>query len=166
MSRNNTILALAAGMGCIAGMRSMSAPALLSRHISGGPPADGSEVVRLLAQRRAAGALTFFAAGEMLADKMPFMRSRTEPVSLAGRMLSGAITGGAIAEYAGGSRSGAALLGGVAAVCSTFLVYRLRKAGSQATGLPDLLLGLAEDAVVLVWGRRLASAVTRENDRG
>lgn len=159
MSENNTTTyALAAGMGVIAGMRSMSAPALLSRHLSQQKGRDGS-VARLLASRRTATVLTLLAGGEMVADKTPFVPSRTEPPSLAGRALAGALSGAAIADRRGGSQVGAALLGAAAAVGATHLAYNLRVEAEERSGIPNAILGLVEDAVVWVGGSRLAAAV-------
>lgn len=160
MSENSiTTFALAAGMGAIAGMRSMSAPALLSRHLSQQKQRGRGAAVRLLSSRRTAAALTLFAGGEMVVDKTPFVPSRTEPPSLAGRVLAGALSGAAIAGRRGGSQVGAALLGAAAALGATHLAYNLRVVAEKRFGVPDAILGFVEDAVVWAGGSRLAAAV-------
>ena len=86
-------------------------------------------------------------------------QDRTEPPPLLGRIAMGALSGAIVAAWRGGPATGAALVGGIAAAASTYLAYQLRKAAGQATGVPDPLLGLAEDALVIVAGSRLAAAV-------
>lgn len=159
MSERSTTFALAAGMGAIAGMRSMSAPALLSRHLSQQKGRGRSAIARLLASRRTAVVLTLSAGGEMVLDKTPFVPSRTEPPSLAGRALAGALSGAVIAGQRGGSQAGAALLGAATALGSAHLVYNLRVGAGERFSVPDAVLGFVEDAVVWVAGSRLASVL-------
>ncbi len=156
-------LAYAAGVGAIAGMRSMAAPALLSRRLQQREqPSDRllprSTGVRLLGSRRAATVLTVLAAGEMVADKMPFVPARTELPSLIGRAASGALCGAVVAARRGGSQPVAAAIGAAAAVGMAHLAYRVRKRVGEATGLPDVVVALTEDAVALTTGSRLAAA--------
>lgn len=157
MSNKIKTLLFAAGMGSLAGMRSMSAPALLSRHLQR-HERGGGYVARLLSSRRAATALTLFAAAEMAADKTPFIPNRTEAMSLAGRVASGALSGAAVAGARGDSQLGAVLVGSAAAAGSTLLSYSVRRNVGKRTGIPDALLGLFEDAVVVTAGRAIVSA--------
>lgn len=163
MNRSVTTLAYAAGLGAIAGMRSMAAPALLSRRLARRQrPWDALRkrpvAVRLLASRRSATVLTVLAAGELVADKLPFVPARTELPSLIGRASSGALCGAAVAARRGGSQPLAAAVGAAAAVGMAHLAYRLRKRAGETTGAPDTVFALAEDAVVLTAGGRLAAA--------
>ena len=95
MSETRTTLALSAGLGLIAGMRSMAAPALLSRHLAGRSARGRGAAMRLLASRRTASVLTVLAAGEMVADKTPAIPDRTDPPALLGRIVMGALSGAA-----------------------------------------------------------------------
>ena len=162
MNRTTLTLAYAAGMGAIAGMRSMAAPALLSRRLTQRKrPWDRLQpraaAVRLLASPRSATVLTVLAAGEMAADKMPFVPARTELPSLVGRAASGALCGAVVAARRGGSKPVAAVIGAAAAVGMAHLAYCVRKRVGETTGLPDVVTALAEDAVVLLAGTRLAA---------
>ena len=86
---SSSTLAHAAGLGAIAGLRSMTAPALLSRRLRRRRLwhrlRSRSALVLLLATRPAGTALTVLAAGELVADKLPFVPARTEFPSLVGR---------------------------------------------------------------------------------
>ena len=155
MSDKNNTLALAAGIGLIAGLRSMAAPALVSHHLS---QRSRGRAPGLLASSRTAAVLKLLAAGEMVGDKTPFIPNRTDPPALAGRALSGALSGAALAGARGGSPLGAALIGSTAAVGSTFLAYNLRREAGRRSGIPDFLLGLVEDVVVLTAGSNITAA--------
>lgn len=162
MSDTPSTLALAAGFGIVAGMRSMSAPALLSRrlrHLPAYRVRRKGRAVRLLASRRTAAVLTALAAGEMVADKMPGVPARTDPPGLMGRAVMGALSGAAVAGWRGGTAVGAMLVGGAAAVASAHLAYVLRRDAVRASGVPDPVVALAEDGLVVAAGSRLAAAV-------
>lgn len=154
MADSLSSLALAAGIGCVAGMRSMAAPALLSRQLTEHP--HRGPAGRLLASPPVASVLPVLAAGEMVADKTPFIPDRTEAVPVAGRALMGALCGAAICHGTRSEQMAGALVGAAAAVGATFLAYTIRRRAGEA--LPDLVLGMAEDALVLALGARIASA--------
>lgn len=157
-SQNRKTLILAAGFGAVAGLRSMIAPALLSRHLARWSGRT-SAATRLLSAGPVPTLLTLAAAGEMVADKTPFIPNRTDPAPMAGRMLIGAFVGAAVAGRRGGSTVPAAFVGATAALCTTLLGYRLRRAASTSTDLPDLAVALAEDAVAVSAAAALTRAV-------
>ncbi len=84
--------------------------------------------------------------GELVGDKLPRTPDRTEPGSLAGRAVSGAIGGVVLARRAGRGPVSAAVLGAVAAIAGSFLGIGWRRA---ASGHPDLIPALVEDVVVV-----------------
>jgi uncharacterized membrane protein len=83
----------AVGLGAIAGMRSMAAPAALSRAAERGDV--GSLEGTLFAALGSPGVSTvlrLFEIGEMFVDKLPVVvPSRTSPPPLSGRAASGAL---------------------------------------------------------------------------
>ena len=87
--------------------------------------------------------LTAFAVGEAIGDKTAIVPARTSPPSLVGRMLSGALSGRALAGPPG------VVLGALGALAGMFGAYRARAALTELTGLPDPLLGVAEDAIAV-----------------
>jgi uncharacterized membrane protein len=122
-------LAGAALLGAANGMRTFAGPAALA--------ARG----RLLRGSPARFAVLAAAAGEVVGDKTPIVPPRTQPPALIGRSASGAFTGNAVAG------PGGAAVGALAAAGSTFAAYRARKALGELTGLPEPVLGVAEDGV-------------------
>ncbi len=149
---------LAAGLGWTAGMRSMSAPALLSHALGGRrrlrQPADS------LGSTFARRALTAAALGEMIADKLPGMPARTDPPALAGRIASGALVGAAVAAARREPLAPSALAGAVGAVAASFAMVAVRRAASDTLGLPDPVAAVAEDAMTLSLGHSLAHRVS------
>ena len=140
----------------ISGVRSMAAPALLTRAASHGDvPGLRATPFGLLGDDRAATILQTLMVGEMIGDKTPFIPSRTAAGPLLGRALSGALVGSAL--YVSRRRPGfnGALLGAASALAGVYAADRLRSATTQGLGLPDPLFGLLEDALVLVGGNRL-----------
>ena len=144
----------AAGLGVIAGMRSMSAPALVSDHFSRAPSARlAASPLRWLGAPGTAKILKLLALGEVGADKLPGIPARIEPGPLAARGVSGALAGGAVCVAAGESVAGGAVVGALAAVASSFAFYHLRRSLGEKSPVPDPVLASIEDALVLGIGR-------------
>jgi len=130
-------------VGVIAGMRSTSAPALVSQ-VRAHQNHNGSKTAKVLG--------TLFVT-ELIADKLPFLPSRTKPASLLTRIISGA-TSAARLDNDRHDRLRAALLGAAGALGATFLFYQLRKDLGRRYDIPDRLLALGEDALLIglaVW---------------
>ncbi|MCB2378337.1 DUF4126 family protein [Hymenobacter sp. BT635] len=136
-------------LGTLAGLRSMTPLALLSRSFSRhNSDAIAASPFRLLQSGAAATGLKVLAAGEMVADKMPGMPDRITPTALLGRSLSGALMGAMLYKSNRRSWLGGGLLGGLAAVAGTYGSYYLRKQLGQQTQVPDTVWALLEDATV------------------
>ncbi len=143
-------------IGMFAGMRSMSAPALVSNYLSDKQsPEIEDSVFRLLASQKAAYVLTMLAVGEMVADKLPIIPDRISPVPLVGRAVSGAICGASLSIVKDKDSNIGALAGGVAAIVSAYGFYHLRRKLGEDTGIPDVLIGLAEDVIVVKGGQSI-----------
>ncbi len=125
---NRSALGETLALGAVSGMRSMSGLAALAMRRRGIPAAT----------------MLTLAAGEMIADKTPYVGSRLAPLPLAGRMAAGAIVGGAIARESHDNVLLGAMIGAATAVVAAHLAYALRKrwAGSSMAG------GVVEDLVV------------------
>ena len=151
---------LAAGAwGAVAGMRTFSAPALLSIAWAGRrrPPAPG-RIERALGARAAPWVLGALAVFELGADQWPGLPARIAPPSLVGRMLSGAVVGSALGRHrAGRGATVGATVGAASAAASAFASYGLRRAANRR--LPNSLSGLLEDALVLGAGAALVRRV-------
>ncbi|QRK05056.1 DUF1990 family protein [Archangium violaceum] len=147
------------GFGVLAGMRTFSAPALLSHQLSREPVEAPKGRAHALASRRTSRVLAVLAAGELVGDKLPWTPARISPPSLVARALSGALAGAAVAAPHQRLSAGRALLGAAAAVASSFAFYKLRQLATRRLGLPNVVAGLMEDALVVTLGGRLLAAM-------
>lgn len=144
-----SVLERSAALGVAAGLRSLAAPAALSRHLATDPTVPTGVIDDLLSRPAAPRVLTAASAAEHVADKLSFIPARTDPAPLAGRIAAGALCGFVIARRAGESAVTGAIVGGLAAAAATFAAYHLRRALTADAGLPDLPVALVEDVVAV-----------------
>ncbi len=148
--------------GAVAGMRSMSAPAIVSR-LAESRLQGSADKLAVLHRPTAMKTTAALAIAELIADKLPFMPNRTEPASLAARAVSGALSGAAICSARKRSVLAGALLGTAAAIGMSYGAYQVRKRLHRKLNSPDLVLALAEDAIAAsagVWILRRLGATT------
>lgn len=148
----------ALSLGTLAGMRSMSAPAVVS-HILSHHHSRSLENTKLdfMQTSGVATTLKVLASAELVGDKVPGAPDRTKPAVLITRMLSGALAGASIYKASGNNAITGALLGTAAATLSSFAFLYLRKTAVKHTKLVDPIVGGIEDALVLSSGVALAT---------
>src|SRR5262249_36631656 len=134
-------------IGVLAGLRSMTAPAVTAWAARCG----GLSLRALLSWLGSLPAVALFTLGaiaELVADKLPKTPSRTAPAGLITRILTGGLSGAAI--YYAGSNQGywlGAILGAAGAVAGCFGGYLARKTLVKALGTPDYVVAVLEDLV-------------------
>lgn len=148
------------GAGLLAGMRSMTAPALISSQLAGGSLEGENAPLGVLGSSKANTAFRLLAIGELVGDKLPGVPARTQLPSLIVRSISGALVGAVINNVKGRSPAIGATVGGAAAIVGTYASYHLRRTMKSALHMPDPVLGAMEDAVVLGAGRVLMNPET------
>ena len=150
------LLGRTTGLAAIAGLRTMAAPALLSRAVRRGN-VEGLQGTPFaaLGKPKVSTTLQLLMVGEMIADKMPFIPSRTSTPALSGRALSGALVGAAL--FVAGERRlvSGATLGALSAVAAAYAGEKFRVRGTEKLGVPDPILALLEDGIVLLGGSYL-----------
>ncbi len=146
-------LMAAAGLGAATGLRSMSGLAMASRELAE-RTGEADALRQWLGRDTVSIALSALAIGEIAADKLPDIPDRIEPGPMAARGFIGAILG----AVAGGDDHwiGGAILGGAAALAAAWIGFSVRKEAGWATGLPDPVIALAEDAVAVAGAREAA----------
>jgi uncharacterized membrane protein len=144
------------GLGAIAGMRSMAAPAALSRAAEQGDigSLEGT-LFAALGSPSVSSALRLLEIGELLVDKLPVVPSRTSPLPLLGRAASGALVGGALFASGGRQMMTGGVMGAVSAVAAAYATERLRLQIAERFGIPDFVVALSEDALVQFGSARL-----------
>jgi uncharacterized membrane protein len=159
MKSSDHTLLIATGIGALTGVRSVAALSVISRHLNMRSPRYSRGLTGLLASNVAASGLTVAAAGEMVGDKLPFVPPRTRPAPLIGRAAFAALGCAAVARSRGTSVASAAVIGAIAAVGSAALATNLRRVVTTHLRVPDFLVGLAEDGIVVSGCGWLAEAL-------
>ena len=147
---------LAFGIGAVAGLRSMMAPALVSAAAHRKTLRLHQPALRLLGTGRAVKITRSLAISELAADKMPKTPARTDVGPLLARIVSGALCGAAIADSTHKSIRAGAALGGLGAVAGAFGGYQLRMRATEKLGAP-LAVAVAEDAAAIGGGWAIVS---------
>jgi uncharacterized membrane protein len=143
------VLVLAFVIGVIAGLRSLTAPAVLAwaAHL-GWVDLHGSQLA-FMGSTAAVAILTVLAIGELIADKLPSTPSRTSPPGLIGRIVTGGLSGAVVAAGCLQSIVLGAGVGVAGAVAGTFAGYEARTRLVKALKVPDFVIACLEDAVAI-----------------
>ena len=149
----------AAGLGLIAGMRTFMAPAVAS-HIYSRHPTKHLRHTPLKFMQTIIASKVFkvLAGAELIGDKMPNAPNRTDAPGLTGRTLSGILVGATVYKASGKQALIGGLIGGAAAVASTFGCFFLRRAISRRKYLPDAVVGGMEDVLTIAIGAGIAKS--------
>lgn len=149
----------AAAIGAVSGLRSLSGPAILAEAANRNLVKLGNTPLAWLGTGSAARTSAILAVGELIADKLPFIPSRTKAGPLAVRAISGAMCGYAVCGK-GQSKTAhwmSALVGASAALAAAWAGNAYRR----HVHLPPILAALAEDAVAVGSGALVVSAIGR-----
>lgn len=142
-----TVLILALAIGVVAGLRAMTAPALVSWAAHLGVLDLSNTWLSFLASTPARLILSVLALVELVTDQLPSTPSRKVPVQFGARLVTGGLSGAAIG--AGGGLLLAGLCAGIAgAVLGTLGGSSFRASLAQKFG-SDRPAALIEDAVAI-----------------
>jgi uncharacterized membrane protein len=154
---NSVVLLLALGIGIVAGLRSMTAPAVVAwgahigwLHLAGSPFA-------FMASVWAVAVFTILAIVELITDQLPKTPARTKPGPLGFRIIMGLFTGACLGFAGGASAWLAAIAGAIGAIVGAFGGYRARVGLVQALRVPDFAIAITEDLVAVGLGLLLVS---------
>ena len=136
-------------LGAIAGLRSMTPPAVVAwaarlgwLHLEGTPLA-------WLARPITTYVLAALMLGELVGDKLPTTPPRTAVGPFAGRVVTGALAGAAFTAGVGQHLALGAIVGALGAVAGTLGGYRARIGLVRALGVPDYVVAVAEDVLAV-----------------
>jgi uncharacterized membrane protein len=135
-------------IGVVAGLRSMTAPAVVSWAARLGWLGLENTWLAFLGLAATPYILGVLAIGELINDKLPKTPSRKAPVSFAARIAMGALCGAALGAP-GQSLLGGLLAGVLGAVAGTMVGYEARTRAGKAIGGRDLPIALIEDAIAI-----------------
>src|SRR5947207_10281583 len=145
----NYVFVLAIGIGIVAGLRSLTAPAVVAwgAHLAWlnlhGPP------LGFMGSTTAVAIFSLLAIGELVADKLPKTPKRTALAPLLARIITGGLCGASLWAAAGQSLLGGALLGGTGGVIGAFVGYEIRRRIVNNLHIKDIFVAICEDLVAI-----------------
>src|SRR5215469_16505479 len=109
----NYVFVLALGIGIVAGLRSLTAPAVVAwgAHL-GWLNLQGSPL-SFMGSTASVAIFSLLAIGELIADKLPTIPKRTAPAPLTARVITGGLCGACLWAAVAKSLLAGSLLGGV-----------------------------------------------------
>ena len=145
----NYLFAFAAGIGIVAGLRALTAPAAVSwaahlawLNLQGTPLAFMGSTI-------AVAIFTLAALVEYVTDQLPKTPARTVPPQFIARVLMGGLCGACIYVSAGQSLLIGAVLGAIGAVIGTLGGYHIRKRLVGGLNVKDIFIAIPEDLVAI-----------------
>jgi len=149
------VLALAAGIGFVAGLRSLTAPAAVSwaAHLAW-LDLQGSPLA-FMGSTAAVAIFSSLAVAEYVADVLPMTPNRTMPGPLVARIVMGGLAGACISVSSGQSLLAGAVPGGIGGVIGAFAGYEIRRRVVGGAKVKDMVIGISEDLVAIGLAYRL-----------
>ena len=152
------IYALAFCIGIIAGLRTMTAPMVVSWAARISRLHLGGTWLAFLGYTWTPWIFTLAAIGELINDKLPKTPSRKTPPQFAARIVMGSLSGVAVGASSGALWFGL-VLGALGAVAGTLGGAWARATFARAIGGKDLPIALLEDVVAVGGGILLMAAL-------
>ncbi|HKO96014.1 MAG TPA: DUF4126 family protein [Pyrinomonadaceae bacterium] len=142
------VLLFAFLIGFFAGLRSLTAPAV----VSWAAYLEWLRIARplsLIGSFPSAMILSLLAVGELVFDKLPNTPSRTSPPGLIARLLTGGVTGACVSMSGGQGALVGAGLGATGGLVGAFAGYQARSRLAKALSTRDLYIALLEDLLAI-----------------
>jgi uncharacterized membrane protein len=151
------VLLLALGIGIVAGLRSLTAPAVVAWAAHFGWIRLAGSPLAFMGSKWTAAVFTLLALGELVADQLPGTPPRTAAVGLSARIVTGALCGVSFAVAGGASLWLGAVAGAIGGIAGAFGGYQARVGLVRALRVPDFAIAIPEDIVAIGVGLFLAS---------
>lgn len=151
------VLALVFAIGMIAGLRALTAPAVVCWAAHLGWINLQNSHLAWMGSTAAVAIFSILALAEIVNDKLPATGSRLAPPSLVIRSITGALAGTALAMAAGQSVLLGIVLGVLGALAGSFVGYYIRHGIVTGLKVPDFPIALLEDAIAIGCGLLIVS---------
>ena len=150
-------LLLAFGIGVVAGLRSLTAPACVAIAAHLGWINLHNSPLAFMGSKWSVGIFTVLALVELVADQLPKAPARTAAIGLSARIVTGGLCGACLAVAGGAALIVGALAGAIGGIAGTFVGYQARVGLVRSLRVPDVAIALPEDLVAIGLGLFLAS---------
>jgi uncharacterized membrane protein len=151
------VLALIFAIGIIAGLRALTAHAVVCWAAHLGWLNLQNSHLAWMGSVAAVAIFSILALAEIVNDKLPATGKRTAPPSLVIRSITGALAGTALAIAASQSVLLGIVLGALGALAGSFLGYEVRHRIVTGLKIPDFPIALLEDAIAIGCGLLIVS---------
>ena len=145
----NYLFILAIGIGIAAGLRSLTAPAVVAWAAHLGWLSLSGSPLAFMGSTVAVAIFSLLAIGELIADKMPKTPRRTSLAPLLARIVTGGLCGASLCAAANQSLLIGALLGGTGAVIGAFGGYDIRRHLVSKLNAKDIFIAIPEDLIAI-----------------
>jgi uncharacterized membrane protein len=143
----NYVFVLALGIGIVAGLRSLSAPAVVAWGAHLGWLNLQDSPLSFMGSTATVAVFSLLAIGELITDKLPMIPKRTAPAPLMARVVTGGLCGACLCAAAGKPLVAGALLGGIGGVVGAFAGYGIRR--RLDLHIKDVVVAVCEDVVAV-----------------
>ena len=151
------VFVLAVGIGIVAGLRSLTAPAVVAWAAHFGWLNLNDSALGFMSSTAVTAIFSLLAIGELVADKLPIIPKRTAPAPLLARIITGGLSGACLCTAVGKSLVAGALLGGTGGVIGAFAGYEVRRHLVNNLHIHDFVVAICEDLLVIGLGFFLVS---------
>ena len=145
----NYVFAFALGIGFVAGLRSLTPPAVVAwaarlgwLNLNNSPLAFMGSIIAVVI-------FSLLAVFELFVDLQPSTPKRTAPVPLGARILTGGLCGACLCTASHQSLIVGAILGGVGGIIGAFAGYEIRRRLVTALNVKDIFIAVLEDLVTI-----------------
>ncbi len=146
---SNLVFLLAVGIGIVAGLRSLTAPAVVAWGAYLGRLDLAGSALGFMGSKATVAIFTLLALAEYVGDLLPKTPSRTSAGPLVARILMGGLCGACLCLSAGHSLIGGAVLGGIGGVIGAFAGYQARTRLVRGLGVKDPVIAIPEDLAAI-----------------
>jgi uncharacterized membrane protein len=151
------VLLLAFLIGVVAGLRSLTAPAVVAWAAHRNWINLRNTPLFFMGSTAAVVIFTLLAIVELVADQLPSTPSRTKPPGLIARIVLGGLSGAGVAVAGRRSIVLGAVLRMTGGIAGAFAGYQVRARLVKALKVPDFVIAFLEDAVTIAGGLLIVS---------
>jgi len=144
-------------LGVVAGLRALTAPAVLAWAAHRGWLNLHGTPLSFMSSTAAIIVFILLAVAELITDQLPSTPSRTAPPGLIARIVTGGLCGAGIAAAGTQSLVIGAVVGIVGALIGTFGGHQARTGLVKALKVPDVVIATLEDVVAIGGGLFIVS---------